>query len=140
MPDNLDRLDQEFQTWVAALPEDQRPPELDAFMDRLAKLVSPPMLPASEMFDLQVAAEKLSDLADEWQPYDPNRSSSGQEFITGPQSAGWYALIDGKPVEVQITYVTDELTLHDVRMELDLAYAMQHAPHGDIEDEFPFGR
>lgn len=96
--------------------------------DHTVQAATPELSPA-EKLDLQDAADQLGHYADEWNPYDPMMSSSGQEYVTGPRSAGWYALFNGYPVKVEITYVTDEEIKHDVLMHLSEEYALEHAPY-----------
>lgn len=77
-------------------------------------------------------AEALADAEDPgrtfWDVYDPMRSSSGQEYVLGPDAAGWYSLApDGRAIQVAVSYIRDPALAHEVRMELDERYALAHS-------------
>lgn len=79
---------------------------------------------------LKRAAEALADAEDSGESfgdiYDPGRSSSGEEYVTSPDSAGFYTLVAGRPALVTVQYVTDPESIDEVLTELDEVYALAH--------------
>lgn len=79
-----------------------------------------------ELTSLQLAAETLADGLEGRDPaggvsdaYDPGRSSSGEEYVTSPDSAGFYVLVAGRPAQVVVRFVTDPDVIDEVLAELD---------------------
>lgn len=93
----------------------------------------PEPLSPHDMSDLQDVAEKLVGVADAteirtgWDVYDGARSSSGQEYVLSPRSAGWHTLVEGRVLRVTVEFEQQPDVVHDVRMELDESYALRHA-------------
>jgi hypothetical protein len=89
-----------------------------------------------ELNALQRVAEALADAEDTGgsfgDVYDPGRSSSGEEYVTSPDSAGWYTLVDGRPAQVTVRYVTDPDLVDEVLTELDDVYALGKPEAGSV--------
>jgi len=108
------------------------------YRPRMYDVPEPPPLSQPELDILALAAEQLASHADHggdgaWEPCDLMRGSSGQEYVLGPDVTGWYALIEGRVIEVSIRYASPERT-HDVCMELDERYALAQADEDEDED------
>jgi hypothetical protein len=81
---------------------------------------------AEALADAEELGESVGDV------YDPGRSSSGEEYITSPDSAGWYTLVDGRPAQVTVRYVTDPGLIDEVLTELDEVYALSRPEAGSV--------
>lgn len=102
-------------------------------------------LTQSELEALQRVAGALADVGDSWDiqfgdVYDPNRSSSGQEYVTSPDSAGWYTLVDGRPAQVTVRYVTDPGLIDEILTELDEVYALSRPEAGSVISDEEYER